>query len=189
MRPRFLPNGHEAEVSVVSTSQRGSVIVYRVISIYPQPRRIHDYDDDVFTLARFPEILPVVAKQKTGRRKKASRWEKTNEYEIVRSVVPCQPVREAVKTSCGIPCLIACKRIAPGTYPECIMYTRKKEKKNAKIKPKERKERRKKGTRGNKGIKGKKGEKGNKKKKRIHIERSNLIAQKILISTTVTPCN
>ena len=33
----------------------------------------------------------------------ASRWEKTNKYEIVRTAVPCHPVRETVLRSCGVP--------------------------------------------------------------------------------------
>ena len=45
---------------------------------------------DVLTLARLPEILPVVTKQAVTNKKMQSQWEKTAStwYEIVRKAVP-----------------------------------------------------------------------------------------------------
>ena len=56
-----------------------------------------DDDDDVVTLAQFPEIPPVVTKR--GCSKNACRWGETNKYEVVRTAVPHQSVRETARTN------------------------------------------------------------------------------------------
>ena len=81
----------------------------------PGTRYDTNNDDDVLTFARFPEILAVVTK--TDCSKNASRWEKTNKYELVRRAVPDQSVRETVLTSCGIPSRITCNQLITGLYP------------------------------------------------------------------------
>ena len=79
-------------------------------------------DDDVLTLAHFPEVLPVVTKKQAETkmnldgRKQISTW-----YEIVPTAVSYRSIREMVLTSCGKPSRITCNQIAPGTYPCCFV--------------------------------------------------------------------
>ena len=56
-------------------------------------------DDDVLTLVHIPEILPVVTKQ-TVKQMHLDRRKQTSQYEIVRTSVSYQSVRETVLMSC-----------------------------------------------------------------------------------------
>ena len=89
-------------------------------------------DDDVITFADFLETLSVVTTHVVYS-KNASRREKPNKYEIVRTAIPYQAARETVLTSCGIPSRITCNQIIPGACPWYDLYTRKKKRKRKTI--------------------------------------------------------
>ena len=96
---------------------------------------VDDDDEDVLTLlliiAHFPEKSCLCSQNK--RKQNAYRWQKTNKYEVGRTALSYQSVRETVRTSCGIPSRITIDQTTPGTYRSHYrMSTRKKgtEKKN-----------------------------------------------------------
>ena len=81
-----------------------------------------DDDDDDLTVAHFPEN-PASGRTKQAVAKMPLDWKKQTKYEIVRTAVSHQSVRETALTSCGILPCIPCNQIAPGTYPWYCMYT------------------------------------------------------------------
>ena len=92
---------------------------------------LHDDDIDILTLfSSLPCKNHVCGHKRHAAEKKNLHGKLTNKYwyEIVRTAVPYQSIRETERRSCGIPSRVTCDEITTGTYPWYCMYTRKKRK-------------------------------------------------------------